>query len=258
MFYYNYHTHTTRCGHASGTDREYIEEAIRAGIRILGFSDHSDSFFDRGYIDGVHVKRKATEQYITDIRCLAEEYKNDITIYVGFESKYDPRLLIPICDFCRDCGVDYLLLGQHSLTTVSHPDGTYVGLPTEDAAQLRRYVDEALTGLSTGYFSYLCHPDLFNFTGNPDVYIEEMTRLCRGAKALAIPLEINLWGMLHDRAYPSDCFFEIAIKEGNDFVVGFDAHMPSVFSNEELRAQAECFLEKHGIALLDDVILRKI
>ena len=37
----NYHTHTTRCNHAAGTDREYVEYAIRSGIKILGFADHT-------------------------------------------------------------------------------------------------------------------------------------------------------------------------------------------------------------------------
>ena len=37
----NYHTHTTRCKHANGTEREYIEKAIEAGYQVLGFSDHS-------------------------------------------------------------------------------------------------------------------------------------------------------------------------------------------------------------------------
>ena len=37
----NYHTHTWRCRHASGTERDYIENAIDHGIRILGFSDHT-------------------------------------------------------------------------------------------------------------------------------------------------------------------------------------------------------------------------
>ena len=37
----NYHTHTWRCHHADGTEREYVENAIAAGIKILGFSDHT-------------------------------------------------------------------------------------------------------------------------------------------------------------------------------------------------------------------------
>ena len=34
----NYHTHTYRCQHAYGSEREYIEATIRMGIAELGFS----------------------------------------------------------------------------------------------------------------------------------------------------------------------------------------------------------------------------
>ena len=37
----NYHTHTARCGHAIGTDEEYVQAAIQAGLKTLGFSDHA-------------------------------------------------------------------------------------------------------------------------------------------------------------------------------------------------------------------------
>ncbi len=37
----NYHTHTARCGHAIGTDEEYVQTAIQAGLKTLGFSDHA-------------------------------------------------------------------------------------------------------------------------------------------------------------------------------------------------------------------------
>ena len=33
----NYHTHTTRCGHAEGTEEEYILTALRCGYKVLGF-----------------------------------------------------------------------------------------------------------------------------------------------------------------------------------------------------------------------------
>ena len=38
---HNYHTHTTRCHHAEGSDEDYIIEAIKAGYKTLGFSDHA-------------------------------------------------------------------------------------------------------------------------------------------------------------------------------------------------------------------------
>ena len=37
---YCLHTHTKRCGHAFGADEEYVQAAIDAGIKVLGFSDH--------------------------------------------------------------------------------------------------------------------------------------------------------------------------------------------------------------------------
>ena len=49
----NFHTHTARCRHARGTDREYVESAIRAGISVLGFSDHSPYYFPDGYYSGI-------------------------------------------------------------------------------------------------------------------------------------------------------------------------------------------------------------
>ena len=32
----NYHTHTPRCNHAWGTEAEYVEKALEAGLKLLG------------------------------------------------------------------------------------------------------------------------------------------------------------------------------------------------------------------------------
>ena len=36
----NYHTHTYRCNHATGTIEDYVKEAIKANIDEIGISDH--------------------------------------------------------------------------------------------------------------------------------------------------------------------------------------------------------------------------
>ena len=38
----NFPTHTHRCNHAKGTDRDFVEAAIQSGIRVLGFSDQGE------------------------------------------------------------------------------------------------------------------------------------------------------------------------------------------------------------------------
>ena len=31
----NFHTHTTRCNHAVGEDRQYVEAAIKGGLKVI-------------------------------------------------------------------------------------------------------------------------------------------------------------------------------------------------------------------------------
>ena len=79
---YCYHTHTKRCGHAVGEDEEYVIEAIKAGIKDLGFSDH---VFLKGITQqGIRGDYSCLDDYISSINNLKEKYKKDINIYVGF------------------------------------------------------------------------------------------------------------------------------------------------------------------------------
>ena len=80
----NWHTHTARCGHAYGTDEEYVQAAIRGGLKTLGFSDHA------AYTTPYPPERMAIEQvpeYIASIRSLKEKY--NLTVYNSVDDKYD-------------------------------------------------------------------------------------------------------------------------------------------------------------------------
>ena len=88
----NYHTHTVRCHHAVGDEREYIENAIDAGMKILGFSDHTPQYFKSGYVSGMRMTPDEAPEYVSCIKNLAEEYSGKIKIYTGFEAEYFPSL----------------------------------------------------------------------------------------------------------------------------------------------------------------------
>ena len=64
----NYHTHTYRCQHAYGSEREYIEAAIRMGIAELGFSDHVPCPFKDGYVSGIRMTMEQAPEYVYAIR----------------------------------------------------------------------------------------------------------------------------------------------------------------------------------------------
>ena len=60
----NYHTHTYRCHHASGSEEEYIKAAIKSGYTVLGFSDHSPWRYDSSYVSHMRMKEGELEGYI--------------------------------------------------------------------------------------------------------------------------------------------------------------------------------------------------
>ena len=253
----NYHTHTPLCHHASGTVCEYIEAAIKGGIKKLGFSDHAPQFYDGGYVSYMRMEPSDAYGYVSEVRAAAEEYKNDIEVFVGFEAEYFPALFPKLQSFCRELGVDYLIMGQHCL--VNETDNIWTSAPWTDKSVLTHYVDEVLEGLSTGAFSYLCHPDLFLYKNDDEeYYLSENRRLCEGAKKLGIPLEINIHGLMDDRQYPSDRFFGIAKEVGNDIILGVDAHWPSELYEEKNRKKTAEFVRRNGLTLIDDLVLRKI
>ena len=222
-FLHNYHTHTARCRHATGTDREYVEKAIEAGLKTLGFSDHAPYLFPDGIIGLTH--RMATSEageYVDCIRKLAKEYEKDIRILCGFELEYYPDFHKEEMAFLRQYKPDYLILGQHFLGN----ELTFqVGRGQNDLF-LSWYVTQVLAGLATGDFLYLAHPDLCGYTYSAEAIEFEYRRLCEGAKRMGIPLEINLMGVREKRWYPQRKFFQIAAEVGNEIVIGMDGHSP--------------------------------
>ena len=81
----NYHTHTWRCMHASGTEKEYVENAIRAGLEIIGFSDHTPYPYPKDYSSGMRMRTDQLEDYVDTVVALKAEYRQDIEIHLGLE-----------------------------------------------------------------------------------------------------------------------------------------------------------------------------
>lgn len=252
----NYHTHTVRCHHAVGTEREYIETAIERGLKVLGFSDHSPQIFPTDdYYSHFRMRPEETDGYISTLRSLREEYRDDIEILIGFEVEYYPEIFDALLEHIKPYGVDYLILGQHFIANEydTHESSTARHF---DNAKLTQYTDQVLEGAATGKFTYIAHPDVFRFEGDEAFYAIETRRLCEGAKALGIPLEVNFLGLVEGRHYPSDRFFKIAREVGCDFVFGCDAHKPNDVALPQTLARAQEFAERHGIVPLERVELK--
>lgn len=252
----NLHTHTPRCNHAWGTETEYVERALEAGLQILGFSDHSPYVFPGSYYSHFRMRPELLEDYVNTVLALREQYRGRIDIPLGLELEYYPSLLPQLLPILKDQPLDYLILGQHCLG--NEVNDHYSGRATADKRHLERYCDQTIDAMHTGLFTYFAHPDLLNYVGDDrKFYRTQVRRICAEANQCGIPLEINLLGMLEKKHYPSDRFWEVAAEEGCDVVLGRDAHEPEQLLLEEYEQRGLELVSRYSLNLLHTVPLRK-
>ncbi len=262
----NYHTHTFRCGHASMEDeREYVEAAIKAGFSELGFADHTPMPLpidadpaDCARFMGIRMTMKETEDYISKLLALREEYKDDIKIHIGFEVEYIPEVFDTLIGFISQYPTDYIIMGQH-FNTITADRLIYFGAETRSKTVLNNYAELVSEGLSTGKFTYLAHPDLCNYHGPLEVYEREMMKIIEASKKYGVPLEINLLGLNNMRHYPNTVFWSLASDMGCDVVIGSDAHETVGMKPERALYHVEKIIENNkGLRLLDTVEFKPI
>lgn len=225
---FNLHTHTWRCGHAYGTDDDYVKSAICAGFTTIGFSEHIQYRADRGKYNRINFED--FKQYFSDIYEIQHVYRGRITILCGLECAYVPEAMEDVLDLKDNC--DYILLGQHQGGLA---DRKYC-LKCDDDDVLQ-YAHDIETAIKTGLYSVVAHPDYFMVARNSwsKQCTEASEIICRVAKAYQIPLELNIKGSYSKKIwidgkyctrYPYRKFWEIAAKVGNEVLYGWDAHRP--------------------------------
>ncbi len=247
----NYHTHTARCSHADGTPRQYVEAAIKNGLKILGFSDHVPV----GEKTSTKMALSEAPEYVAEIRALADEYKDKIRIYVGYEAEYPPSHFDSLFEKLKADNIDYLILGQHYVEC--DYCGAYTGIKCNEQ-YFCDYVDSVIAAMKTGKFSYVAHPDLINYHEDKLLYKEKMTELCKASNEYNVPLEFNLLGFSESRQYPHKDFWAIAGSIGCDVIIGWDAHTPEFTGDNEIYNKAVEYLKGFGIIPLEEIKFKEI
>lgn len=230
---YCFHSHTSRCGHATGTDEMYVTEAIKNGVKELGFSDHV--FLPGKHQPGVRGDFSKLTDYKNSVYSLKEKYKDQVNIYLGFECEYYDEFVDYYKSLLEKEGFDYLILGQHFFMN----DGNFFyyrnDLSIENA---KRYLREVEKAMKTGLFLYFAHPDLcLTIFDSFDKDAERISReICKLAKKYDIPLELNLngmtWSLPRTMGYPNINFWKVVGEEGNKVCIGYDAHQPEFYSKQ--------------------------
>jgi histidinol-phosphatase (PHP family) len=241
---YCYHTHTNRCGHAYGSDEEYIIEAIKRGFKVIGFSDHI--FYPGLSQPGIRGEYSLLEDYLTSINYLKTKYKDQIEIHLGFESEYYSQFHNYYQELLDSEKISYLLLGQHH-RLIDNQFDIYYGR-TNDPDVIKEYRDAVIEAMATGLFINFVHPDLFMAgykRGFDETAIGVSHDIVKAAVKYDIVLELNLGGIRghgfvklgseYRYRYPYEPFWEIVSRYPVKVNVGIDAHSPNDFSDERIK-----------------------
>jgi len=218
------HNHTILCNHAQGSMDEYIQNAIKQGIKIYGFSDHAPMEYDKKYrmsFDDMNI-------YENWIDKLQKKY-SQIKILKGYEVDFTPMVDKRVLQ--RD--VDYLIGSIHFLDNwgFDNPEFLAVWHERDIDDVYKEYFDLIVKLAESKLFNIVGHLDLikvFNFKPNKDIKI-----LAKDAiEAIAdnnLVVEINTAGFRKTvkEPYPSTTLLEMIKEKNIDITFGSDAHSPN-------------------------------
>jgi histidinol-phosphatase (PHP family) len=260
---YTYHSHTKRCGHATGEDEEYVKKAIEGHYQLLGFSDHV--MLPGRSQPGMRGDYSLAEGYFKSVRGLQAKYKNQLTIYLAFEAEWYGDLYREYYQSLLDSGtLDYLLLGQHCFAEGNRL--VFYGDLADKKEATRRYVDDLIEGMKSGLFLYVAHPDLYmSWYGEWDAFAASCAeRIIEAAKELHMVLEVNMgpsrWGRRNrigqaiDVAYPCPSFWDMVSEEGLPCIIGIDSHDPSELLTSPFDWVRD-FVESHNLRYQNRMVL---
>ncbi|MEA3373414.1 MAG: histidinol-phosphatase [Campylobacterota bacterium] len=219
------HNHTALCNHAEGTVEAYVEQAIREGIDVLGFSDHAPMDFDPKY----RMSFDQTAAYQEMVNDIKEKYRDQIEVLFAYEVDYlpghmDERIL--------NADVDYFIGSVHFIDEWGFDNPEFIGhYEHENIDHIwQQYFDLIEAMAKSRKFDIVGHLDLikvFKFLPNRPV-LEFAHKALEAIKESDMVLEINVAGYRKPigEAYPSRELLERAFDLGIPITFGSDAHKP--------------------------------
>ncbi|MEI7026658.1 histidinol-phosphatase [Paenibacillus sp. y28] len=231
---FDLHTHHTRCGHARGSIRDYIEAALKAGLQVIGISDHSPYFGSGKEQPFPQIAMGVSEfpRYIEEVLQLKAEYQGRIEVLLGVESDFFPEHAEVYRRVYAQYPFDYVIGSVHKSDGISifNKNRWNKLNMRQRVEQKERYYDLIQQSARSGMFQILGHIDAMKgyypeFSAIQTKAVEDTLRII-GQEGMAI--EINTSGKTKDCGgwYPADEILELALHYGVQVTFGSDAHDP--------------------------------
>jgi histidinol-phosphatase (PHP family) len=242
----DYHIHTHLCKHASGSPKEYLEQADKKGLKTIGFSDHCP--VPVGFDDTCRMELPQFNAYVGMIN----ELKNNsygIDVLLGMEVDWVPGRMNEVYDFLNSVEYDYLIGSVHYVDGVPLDNFDYLDIwksKEKKEYNWNSYIDLMIDMVSSGKFDIIGHMDLpkkFGFyPENMSYFMKKVNMFFARAAEFDVAVELNTAGLRKPvkEIYPSLDLLQIAKKYDVKITFGSDSHI-----SEEV---GFCFVEAEELA----------
>jgi len=224
----DYHTHTARCGHASGDPEDYVRSALSRGLLAIGIADHLPLLPEPD--PELSMALCELDTYVNEVVALKDAYPG--FVYLGIEADFRPDTVEEVAALLRSRPFDYTIGSVHHLGRWGFDDprqlGEYVKRDIDDIwAEYFELVGQAA---ESGLFTILGHLDLVKKFGyRPTRALDqELDRLVERIAATDVAVEINTSGLHRPAAevYPAPDILRRLAEAGVPVTFGSDAHHP--------------------------------
>lgn len=230
----DYHWHTARCGHASGTMQEYIDAARKIGLTEVGFADHIPLYWlPKEERDPEYAMADADlPRYIKEVQDLQQQ-NLDISIKLGLEVDFIPGHENKAKEIIKDLPLDYVLGSIHYLDGWSFDNPDYIDQYQKwDIVELyQRYFEQVCTAASSGLFDIIAHTDLIKKFGYrpPGELTSIYQRTAQIFAQSGVCVELNTAGLRvpAKEIYPAVGLLKLLYQYQVPVTIGSDAHNPA-------------------------------
>jgi histidinol-phosphatase (PHP family) len=228
--YADCHMHTPLCGHAIGAPEEYVKQAIKMGLKEIGFSDHAPMAHKP--MPDITMSFEDLPKYNAMIEDVRKRYASQISIKIALESDFLPGYESKTKSIINSYPYDYIIGSVHFIDdwAFDNPDTREYWKKYDVNEIYIKYYSLLRQSAQTGFFQIIGHCDLpKKFGARPTTDLtDEIKATAKVFKETGVAVEINTAG-LHKpigEMYPSPHCLKIYREAGVPLTFGSDAHDP--------------------------------
>lgn len=226
--YADYHMHTPLCGHATGEPEDYVKQALKIGLKEIGFSDHAPMLHRP--MPSVTMSIDKLPEYHRLIEDLRKRYASVISIKIALEADFLPGYESKTKSMIDGYPYDYIIGSVHFIDDWAFDDpATREYWEKYDVNEVfRKYYALLRQSAKTGFFQIIGHCDLpKKFGARPSMDMtDEIKATAKVFKDTGVAVEINTAGIRKPCAemYPAPDCLKIYREAGVPLTFGSDAH----------------------------------